>query len=187
MVAGARVVTSAQRETAVWVAAHDLAPGERITAGDLTTGRVRLTAAAGHYLAARTPPVGYVLDRFVGRGELLPASALAAGGPDTTRLVTVPVSSGHLPPALGPGAVVDVYVSPRPGGAAAAPTPTSLVLAGATVQSREGGSRSIGGESTLSVVLVVAADAVPALVRAVESGVLDLVEVPAHSGSADRQ
>jgi hypothetical protein len=51
------------------------------------------------------------------------------------------------------------------------------------VQSREGGSRTFGGESTLAVVLAVPADRVADVVHAVESGTIDLVAVPADAAA----
>jgi hypothetical protein len=178
VVAGARVFAAADHYSRVYVARHDLVPGERLSADDLAVGRVRLASDSSFYIGAGSAPVGYVVSRFVGAHELVPAAALASGpaAPDS-RLVTVPVQPGHLPPALGRGSVVDVYLTPKAGAGVATPTPV-LVLASAPVQSRDGGARGFGGESTLSVVLAVPADHVADLVRAVESGTIDLVAVP---------
>lgn len=178
VVAGARVFAAADRYSRVYVAKHDLVPGERLTADDLSVGRVRLAADSSFYVAAGSAPVGYLVSRFVGAHELVPAAALASGpAAADSRLVTVPVQPGHLPPGLGRGSVVDVYLTAKAGGAVATPAPV-LVLASAAVQSRDGGSRGFGGESTLSVVLAVPADRVADLVHAVESGTIDLVAVP---------
>lgn len=185
MVGGARLFAAAGHETAVWAAAHDLAPGERLSTADLTAVRVRLNGAASGYLTGAAP-AGYVVVRFVAARELLPAGALAASArPDSTRLVTVAVQAGHLPPNLAPGDRVDVYLTARsPGGpvgaSAAAPT---LVLAAAVVQARPNGSRTFGADATLSVVLVVPAERVADVVRAAESGAVDLVAVPPGGGT----
>lgn len=184
---GARIVATAGHLTPVYVAAHDLAPGEQLTPGDLAVARVRLDGGGSRYLAASgAAPVGYVVNRVVGAHELLPAAALSPSAALTdTRMVTVPVQAGHLPADLGRGDLVDVYVTPRSAAGRAVPAPT-LVLSRAAVDSREGGSRTFGGESALAVVLVVDASAVPSVVHAVESGVIDLVRVPpaaAGSGS----
>ena len=187
VVAGARVFASADHYSRVFVAKHDLVPGERVTAGDLTVGRVRLDGQGSLYVAAGAPPVGYVVTRYVGAHEFLPVGALAAAGPKDadTRFVTVPVAAGHLPPSLSRGALVDVYLTPKSGAGAAVPPPT-LVLENAAVQSREGGSRTFGGEATLSVVLAVPADRVSDVVHAVESGTIDLVAVPAGAAGTVR-
>jgi Flp pilus assembly protein CpaB len=183
--AGARVVSSAGHLTPVYVAAHDLAPGERLTAGDVTVSRVRIDGDASRYLSATAPaPVGYLVTRAVGSHELVPAGALSAGSAlADRRMVTVPVQPGHLPADLGHGDLVDVYLTPKVASGRDVPQPT-LVLADVAVDGREGGSRGFGGESSLAVVLIVPADDVPAMVHAVESGVLDLVRVPTGGGGA---
>ncbi|MBV9099364.1 MAG: hypothetical protein JO079_15040 [Frankiaceae bacterium] len=185
MVGGARLFAAASRETTVWAAAHDLAPGERVGPGDLTPVRVRLNGAASGYIAGAAP-AGYVVVRFVAARELLPASALAATArTDASRLVTVPVQAGHMPPDLAPGDRVDVYETPRsPGspGAGAGTSPPRLVLAAAVVQARPSGGRTFGADAALSVVLVVPAEHVADVVRAAESGAVDLVAVPAGGG-----
>ena len=187
VVAGARVFAAADRYSRVYVAKHDLVPGERVTAGDLTVGRVRLDGQGSLYVAAGAPPVGYVVTRYVGAHEFLPVAALAAGAQKDadTRFVTVPVAAGHLPPGLTRGALVDVYLTPKAAAGAPVPPPT-LVLDNAAVQSREGGSRSFGGEATLSVVLAVPVDRVIDVVHAVESGAIDLVAVPAGAAATVR-
>ena len=179
VVAGARLVAAAGHLTPVYVAAHDLTPGQRVADGDLTVAHVRLGGDAGRYVAAgAVAPVGYVVTRFVGARELVPVGALATGAAVAdTRFVTVPVQPGHLPGDLAHGDLVDVYLTAKISGGAAVPMP-ALVLSGVPVESREGGSRSFGGETALAVVLDVPADHVAAMVHAIESGTLDLVRVP---------
>jgi hypothetical protein len=185
VVAGARVFAAADHYSLVYVARHDLVPGERLSADDLDVGRVRLTGQASLYVGTGAPPVGYVVTRYVGARELLPAAALTATPATNGRFVTVPVTPGHLPPDLGRGSLVDVYLTPKTGAGADVPAP-SLVIAGAAVQSRVGGSRTFGGDSTLSVVLAVPSDRVADVVRAVESGTIDLVAVPASAAGQTR-
>lgn len=187
VVGGARLFAAAGQETTVWAAAHDLVPGEQISAADLAPVRVRLTGTAQRYLAAGGTAVGYVVTRFVGSRELVPAGALtSARVAAASRLVTVPVLPGHLPPGLGPGTRVDVYLTPRSASAsvsgAGSPMPT-LVLAAASVQARPGGDRVFGADSTVSVVLVVPAERVADVVHAVEAGTVDLVMLPAGSSA----
>ena len=187
VVAGARVFASADHYARVYVAKHDLVPGERVTAGDLAVGRVRLDGQGSLYISAGTPPVGYVVTRYVGAHEFLPVGALAAATPKDadSRLVTVPVAPGHLPPSLARGSLVDVYLTPKAGAGAPIPAP-QLVLESVAVQSREGGTRTFGGDATLSVVLDVPADRVSDVVHAVESGTIDLVAVPAVAAATVR-
>ena len=179
VVAGARVFAAADTMTTVYVAAHDLVPGQHVTADDLAVGHVRLDGQGGYYLAAASgPPVGYVVTRYVGAHEFLPAGALSAQAAADSRLVTVPVQPGHLPGDLTRGDRVDVYLTPKTGAGAATPEPR-LVLAAVAVESREGGSRTFSGTATLAVVLSVPRDDVASVVQAVESGTIDLVAVPA--------
>jgi hypothetical protein len=177
--AGARIVATAGHLTPVYVAAHDLVPGEQLTSSDVAIARVRLDGGGSRYLAASAAaPVGYVVNRVVGAHELLPAAALSPSAVlANTRMVTVPVQAGHLPADLGRGDLVDVYVTPRTASGRPVPAPT-LVLSKVAVDSRDGGSRSFSGQSALAVVLVVDAADVSAMVHAVESGVIDLVRVP---------
>jgi hypothetical protein len=178
VVAGARLLASADNRTPVFVAAHDLVPGQHVTADDLAVGHVQLSDRAGRYVAAGAPPVGYVVTRFVGADELVPADALAAQPTAASRYVTVPVQPGHLPGELARGDLVDVYLTPPAGGGEPVPAPR-LVLSAVPVRVAEGGSRVFGGSTALSVVLEVPADRVADLVHAVESGAIDLVVVPA--------
>jgi len=183
--AGARIVSTAGHLTPVYAAAHDLVPGEQLTSTDLAIVRVRLDGGGSRYLAAGSAaPVGYVLTRVVSAHELLPASALSPSSAlADSRMVTVPVQAGHLPADLGRGDLVDVYVTPKAATGRTVPAPT-LVLAKVAVESREGGSRTFGGQSALAVVLDVDAADVEAMVHAVESGAIDLVRVPLAAAGA---
>ena len=185
IVAGARVFTAADNTTAVFVAAHDLVPGQHLGAGDLAVGHVQLSHQAGAYVSASAPPpLDYVVTRFVGAGEIVPVGALGAGGTAAhSRFVTVPVQSGHLADELARGDLVDVYVTPKAATGQEVPAPV-LVLAGVPVESRSGGSRTFSASSAFSVVLAVPVDKVAAMVHAVESGVIDLVTVPAAEAAA---
>jgi Flp pilus assembly protein CpaB len=179
VVAGARVFAAADTMTTVYVAAHDLVPGQHVTAGDVAVGRVRLDGEGSYYLAPSSgPPVGYVVTRFVGAHEFLPAGALSAQAADDSRFVTVPVQPGHLPGDLARGDRVDVYLTPKSAAGDATPAPR-LVLSAVPVESREGGARTFSGNATLAVVLSVPRGDVASVVQAVESGTIDLVAVPA--------
>lgn len=179
VVAGARVFAAADNLTRVYVAAHDLVPGQHVSSDDLSVGQVRLQGQGGYYIAAGVaPPVGYVVTRYVGAHEFVPIAALAATTPATaSRFVTVPVQPGHLSGDLARGDLVDVYLTPKVGAGARVPPPT-LVIEGVAVESREGGARTFAGNASLAVVLAVPAGQVAALVHAVESGTIDLVTVP---------
>lgn len=180
VVAGARVFASADNLTAVYVASHELVPGQHISADDLVVSHVRLRGQSGLYIAAAAaPPVGYVVTRYVGAHELVPVAALAtATASGHSRLVTVPVQPGHLADALVRGDLVDVYLTAKAAAGQAVPQPV-LVLAGVPVESRAGGTRTFSASSAFSVVLSVPVDKVADVIHAVESGTIDLVTVPA--------
>ena len=175
---GARVLSSADRTQRVWVATRELPVGTVLAEGDLRRGQVRLQELTGLYAAAGAQaPVGYVVRRGVGRGELLPVGAL--GKPDdpvAAREVAVPTVTGHLPPDLREGQRVDVYVTPtEKGGAPGAPR---LVLEDVVVQSLTSSSGLSASSQERPVVLSVTPDDVLALVTAMGQGRLDLVRVP---------
>jgi hypothetical protein len=184
VVVGAKVVGGANHSQRVWVTTHALVPGEHLTAGDLTVGHARLYGRGDRYvLADGAVPDGNVVTRAVGSGELLPFRAVSSHpGADHSRLVTLPVSSGHYPAKLGHGDNVDVYVTPEHSGNKPAGQPRR-VLSAAAVQSRDGGSRNLASAaSTVSVVLAVPTARVPTVVAAAHAGAIDLVRVPAGAG-----
>lgn len=181
VLAGARVLSSAQSYQQVVVAAHPLTVGERVTASDFRVGRARLYGAGSEYVAAAAMPVGYVVVRPVGAGELVPAGALSrTGAVSDARQVSVPVTPGHFPAGLAAGDLVDVYETPHSTGGAAGPeAPATLVLSRASVAQVETSAASLGsGASTLGVVLSVPSGQVGALITALQQGAIDLVELP---------
>jgi hypothetical protein len=181
VVAGARVFAAAGRYTQVYVARHQLVPGEHLGVSDLGTGRVRFNGDGGAYISVTdAPPVGYLVTRYVGPGELVPLGALSASGatPAASRLVTVPVAPGHLPDDLGHGDLVDLYLTPKVAAGVKVPAPTQ-VLSAVAVDADDGGSAELSGGSMVSVGLAVPLALVATVVHAVESGTLDVVRVPA--------
>ena len=182
---GAKVLAGADSSQQVWVATRDLAPGTVLSDGDLRVGRVRLFATSSRYVAGGKP-VGYVVQRGVSEGELLPVEALAAPGKEVARReIAVPVPAGHLPPDLARGEQVDVYVTPGDKAvqrAIVAKQPADaqprLVLRAVTVARivRVGGLGSSGQDQP--VVLEVDPSQVLLLVQALADGRIDLVRVP---------
>lgn len=202
VVVGARVLSTADRSSLVWAAATDLTAGSQLTRDDLEPVRVRLFESSARYVAGDAePPVGWVLQRGVGAGELLPQDALSRPGADVDfRLVTVPVEAGHYPPALREEARVDLWVTPEldptaptdptAGAAPEAPAPqppaaAALALRGAqqvlssvvVVDAPDREDLAVGA-SAVPVVLQVRPDQVDEVVSAMGLGRLDLVRVP---------
>jgi hypothetical protein len=192
VVVGARVLASADRSSLVWSTTRDLAPGASLSETDLQAVQVRLFESTGGYLPATgAPPVGYVLDRPVAAGELLPRSALVRPGDDVDlRQVTVPVLPGHYPPALQRGQLVDVWVTPDRDAAPVAAEDavagaSRLVLPGVTVEQVPDAGSALGGATPeRAVVLVVPPDEVEELLGAMATGRLDLVRVPTSREAA---
>lgn len=131
---GARVVAASDKSTEVWSLAHDVSAGTRLTAADLAEAKVRLFGNANRYLSADTAPVGRVVNRDLGEGDLLPASALAAD-PTGVRL-PLAVDQDNTPPGLSHGDRIDVYVIPP--ASSSGERKTQLVLSDAVVQSVSG-------------------------------------------------
>lgn len=197
VVVGARVLSSADRSSLVWAAASDLTVGSQLGPDDLTPVRVRLFDSGPRYLAATgAAPVGWVLTRAVGEGELLPEGSLVTPGKDVDfRLVTVPVEVGHYPPSLRAEDRVDLWLTPQaaassgaaPRGAPPTTPPDSAAL-------RLGGARlvlssvrvdtgPVRGElastgSAVPIVLHVRPADVVQVVSAMALGRIDVVEVP---------
>jgi hypothetical protein len=189
VVVGARVLSSADRSQTVWAATADLAPGTQLTADDVYRARVRLFGKDTKRYISGTggPPVGWVLRRGVGAGELLPYAALARPGEDVAfRDVTVPVARGHLPPGLARGMQVDVYVSPErragagaaPAAAAGPPAPRLVVRDVPVVQRLKTGGFSGGAGTDEPVVLRLRPAEVALVLAAMSEGRIDLVGVP---------
>ena len=181
---GAKVLSGADASQQVWVASHDLAPGTVLDDRDLINGRVRLYGTSGSYVAG-PKPVGYVVQRGITAGELLPVSALVDPRKALSlREIALPIGSGHAPPDLAHGQQVDVYVTPDDKSARRVTAKgvdgyaPRLVLSGVTVErvTRSGGLGSSGQDQPV-VLTVVPAD-VLALVQAMSQGRLDLVRVP---------
>lgn len=191
VLAGARVFASANSYDRVLVAAHPLTVGERVGAGDFRVGQARLYTAGGHYVAAGTSwPVGYVVVRPVGAGELVPTAALSRSGTvDDHRLVSVPVAAGHFPAGLASGDLVDVYATARPNAAMSTPADSVLVLRRVQVAQVGTGAAASGGlgvapSATTGVVLSVPTGSVASLVTALQGGSIDLVALPADAATA---
>lgn len=149
VVAGARLLAAADDTVAVWAVASDAGPGARLTADDLVAHRVRFGDAddLGRYFAVDDElPSDLRLVRPVSAGELLPRAALgsAGAGADTVEL-PISVDADQVPPSVGSGSVVDVYLL-DPRGRRGRPG-TAPALAGATVVDASGSDTTFGGST----------------------------------------
>jgi len=113
VVAGARLLATADDATAVWAAADDLAVGQVVTADDLTSARVRFVDStdAGRYLSVEDElPGDLTLVRALGAGELVPAAALGAADDEATLSVSISLPADQVPTGVARGSRVDVWV-----------------------------------------------------------------------------
>ena len=119
VIAGARLIGSADDSVTVWAVASDLGPGDTVGPSDLVAQRVRFvesTDLARYLQAGEELPADLRLDRGVGEGELLPRSAVGTSGSSDAMELPVAVESSLVPPGAQSGWVVDVYLSGAPTG-----------------------------------------------------------------------
>src|SRR5204863_3821754 len=87
VVAVVAIVNNADTTRPFYAAARNLAPGTALGEDDVVVVHVRVSD--GEYVPQQHSPVGRVLSRAVGEGELLPASALVDPGDFTARAIAV--------------------------------------------------------------------------------------------------
>ena len=184
VVVGAKVFAEADERVAVWAVTRDLGADSTLATGDLVRRSVRLDEAAGRYVSADQTLEGLVLQRAVGKDELLPVAALGEPGDLDQRRVVIEVER-IAAAGLDKGRVVDVYAV-RDTTSGAAPARPELVLSGVTVAEDVGsGGGSFGGSgSTAGVTLFVDEPDVPKLIDAVAHGTVYVVQVPAGTDAA---
>lgn len=115
VIAGARVLGSADDSVTVWAATRDLAPGDTIREQDLTSRSVRFsdTADLGRYLRTSEPlPQDLRVVRGLGAGELVPAGALGSGDGADTVIVSLAFPPELIPTNIGTGSVIELLVIP---------------------------------------------------------------------------
>jgi hypothetical protein len=110
---GARVVALSDHTVPVYAARVALPTGTALSADLLDVVHLRLVGTDAAYLdASRPPPVGRVLVRTVGAGEVVPAAALAPADAVRSRPVSIPLD-GSPPAGLAPGGLVDLWASAK--------------------------------------------------------------------------
>jgi hypothetical protein len=113
VVGGARILGAADDTVGVWAVRADEGAGAVLGRSDLEVRQVhfaRSSDLAGYVRADGALPDQLPLTRAVGRGELLPRSAIASGGATGTVQVPLAVDPVQVPPAVTSGSIVDVYV-----------------------------------------------------------------------------
>jgi flagella basal body P-ring formation protein FlgA len=97
VVIGAKVVADADQRVQVWSVTHDLGADTPLSGDDLQAASVNLDDATGRYLAASEDLDGLVLTRPVGRGELLPVTAVGRADPTQRRRIVIEVDRSGWP------------------------------------------------------------------------------------------
>lgn len=113
LLAGARILGSADDSIRVWATARDLAPGATIGQEDLVASSVRFgdPADLARYLVASEPlPSDTRLTRGLGEGELVPAGALRSGEEEDVVIVSLAFPPELVPTNIGAGSVIELLV-----------------------------------------------------------------------------
>ena len=113
VVAGARLLASADDTVAVWATVEDLGAGDLVTEADLEVRRVRFAEGEDldrYFRADDELPADLQLTRGVGAGELLPRGAVGAAAEGDRVQISIEVAPGRVPTGVDSGAVVDVVV-----------------------------------------------------------------------------
>ncbi|WP_245862625.1 hypothetical protein [Georgenia soli] len=191
---GTWAVRDAAATVEVYAARDALTPGDVVDTESLAVREVRLgDDEALYHLVADGLPDGAVVTRTVGAGELVPRSAVGEAGAVDLRPVVVPLGLA-VPADLGPGTVVDLWLSPPApvggiGQEAAVPEPT-LVAAELVVAEVARDDSVLSGSTGTSVELLVPRLDLPDVLGALSSDG-QLVAVPtfvgADPGAADEQ
>lgn len=176
VVVGAKLFADVDERVQVWSVTRDLGADTVLTEDEVTVASVRLDAVAARYVAATEDLAGLTLTRPVGRGELLPLSAVSSADAPDRRRVVVEVDRVGVA-GLTKGSVVDLYAVLADAGEDTAP-PT-LVLSAVTVAEdvRTGGGAFGGSGSRAGVTLLVDAIDVPAVIEAMAHGEVYVVQV----------
>ncbi|WP_343990542.1 SAF domain-containing protein [Nocardioides dubius] len=150
---GARMLAEADDTVEVWTAAHDLQAGQTLSGEDLVATRVRFADAdrLGLYLPVADGVPEGVLRAPAASGALLPRAALGADAVEQTE-VAVWAPAIAVPPSVGPGARVDVWVTGE--GARDA----EAVLRGVRVVAAPGADATLAASTERQVVLALGPD-----------------------------
>lgn len=166
VVAGARILSSADETIAVWATEREVLPGETLEADDLTARQVRFpdSADADRYAQAGSgAPITGRVTRAIGAGELVPLSAL--GTSLETGLIEVPITvePGQLPPSVGAGSIVNVWVTSDLLASAEQASQATLVLEEVVVIEAPGPADAFGTTGDRQLVIGVPPDQAPEL------------------------
>ncbi len=182
---GVAVVSAADRTIPMYAAARTLPTGTAITGSDLNVVHVRLTGAGAGYLdARRSLPAGQVLTRPVGKGELMPAGALAPASQLHLRPVSIPIE-GPVPDGLSAGGLVDIWASAKAASSAdSAYLDAERIAASAEVSAVDSDSRGLSASSGATVQVLLEPGDLPAVLNALANQAqVAVLPIPGEAGS----
>ena len=191
VVIGALAFRAADDRIGVWAASTTLTPGEPIEEGDLQRVDVQLgDASSGYIPSSQQIPVGAVVDRALGPGELLPRAAVVNAADLDVQRVPVRVDPVSLS-NLTKGSTVTVLAPAAPerdedGRRTDEDTPYEVVAEGVPVHSlpkSSGGVISSG--STAAAILVIPKDQVPQILSLDDSK--RPIKLVVEAGSPEKQ
>jgi hypothetical protein len=166
--------------TRVFVASRLLVEGQQITASDIRSEEVGVSALSAEYASDAGLIVGKVVTRVVHPGELIPQASVGEAS-ETLQTTLVIELSSSVASSLREGSIVDVWAADSPHSSSAAtvtPGPPHAVVRRARLAvKRESGGSMTAGEK---VEVVLPRSAVPDVLQAVAQG--SAMTVVASSG-----
>lgn len=180
---GSWAVRTAQATVPVYVTRAALVPGDRVAPEDLAVVDVRLgTVNLDHYLRADRPVEDGVAVRAVGRGELVPASAVSSSADLDLRPVSVTLTRAPSSDVV-PGALVDLWFTPPAPEEGAEPVAPRELAGGLTVAEVSTPSGAFGASGGSAVQVLVPSSLLPVILTALAAeGTVDVVPVLGTGG-----
>jgi hypothetical protein len=181
---GSWAVRTAQATVPVYVTRAALVPGDHVTPQDLAVVDVRLgTVNLDHYLRADRPvATDGVVVRAVGRGELVPASAVGSSADLDLRPVSVTLTRAPSSDVV-PGALVDLWFTPPAPKDGIEPTEPEELAGGLTVAEVSTPSGAFGASGGSAVQVLVPSSLLPVILTALAAeGTVDVVPVLGTGG-----
>ncbi|PWB96087.1 hypothetical protein [Homoserinimonas hongtaonis] len=161
------IVGSSDNSVTVYSSDRTLSAGDIVSAGDLVETRVRLGESAGHYLRPGDIDDGVVVARTVGKGELVPLSAVGSLEGSSSAAIVVSVA-GVLPRSVREGSVVDLWAAE--GDRDDESESPTVVASGVTVVRVSEADGMIAGSQTQSVEVLVSRDRIARILEAKAAG-----------------
>ena len=184
LLAGQRLMVSAQDTSEVWVAARDLPAGTIVSAEDLRAEDVRLPDdLAGRYLTASTVVEGRSLSHPVLAGEMLAGSWLLEATQDGGRTISISFEgSAQAVSGIGIGDHVDLIATFDPGDVASKTVPVVRSAEVVEVIRTQG---LVEGSDVVGIAIAVPDELVGMVAFATNNAEIDIIGVDGGSGSSE--